>query len=184
MAVHWKAHRDHGCEDKVNRTVYIRGEFAPLVGWMATPDSYFSVPAYVLIKGKRETGYVSTEDGLFHPHNDCSHLFGIKNSYDRTTFIRMGHLCAWNRRKYTRGDEDVIRVLDWADVDGKGLQITVRHVASGWFQVATWVPGYRQERRNVPKAEMYRVFRLWRREAFSRTADVRERIARNSKAED
>lgn len=62
MAVFWKPHPDHACEDGKRRTVYIRGEFVPFVGWMATPDTYFSCAAYARVKGARVRGYVTPTD--------------------------------------------------------------------------------------------------------------------------
>lgn len=73
MTTHWKAHKGHACEDGKARTVYIRGEFVPFMGWMATPDSYFSCPAYVRIKGKRCVGYVGHESG-FRPLDCAAHM--------------------------------------------------------------------------------------------------------------
>lgn len=58
MGAYWKPHKAHPCEDGTPRTVYVRGEFAPFVGWMATPDTVFSCAAYVRVRGKRVRGYV------------------------------------------------------------------------------------------------------------------------------
>lgn len=58
MSVFWKPHTNHPCDDNKPRTVYIRGEFAPFVGWMATPDSAFSCAAYVRHNNKRVRGFV------------------------------------------------------------------------------------------------------------------------------
>lgn len=74
MTVYWKPHRDHACEDGKSRTVYVRGEFAPFFGWMATPDTIWSCPAYVRIKGKRCAGYVCSESGQFRPFNRTAHM--------------------------------------------------------------------------------------------------------------
>jgi hypothetical protein len=60
MATYWKPHKTHPCDDGKARTVYIRGEVAPFVGWMATPDTYFSCAAYVRHRGKRVLGFVGT----------------------------------------------------------------------------------------------------------------------------
>lgn len=71
MGVYWKPHAAHPCEDGKARTVYIRGEFAPFVGWMATPDTYFSCRAYVRHNGKRVSGYVGqagdATESTFYP---------------------------------------------------------------------------------------------------------------------
>jgi hypothetical protein len=80
MATHWKPHTAHPCEDGTARTVYIRGEIAPFVGWMATPDTYFSCPAYVRVKGRRVRGFVgqNSEDSgqTFHPLASEVHKLG------------------------------------------------------------------------------------------------------------
>lgn len=56
--IRWKPHKAHPVDGREPRTVYIRGEIAPFVGWMATPDTYFSCPAYVRVNGKRVRGFV------------------------------------------------------------------------------------------------------------------------------
>lgn len=58
MSTYWKPHKAHPCDDGAERTVYIRGEVAPFVGWMATPDTAFSCAAYVRANGKRVRGFV------------------------------------------------------------------------------------------------------------------------------
>ena len=59
---YWKPFPNHACEDGKARTVYVRGEVAPFVGWMATPDTYFSCAAYVRVRGKRVRGFVTPRD--------------------------------------------------------------------------------------------------------------------------
>lgn len=62
MGVYWKPHPAHPCEDGKARTVYVRGEFAPFVGWMATPDTMFSCAAFVRAQGRRVLGFVTPAD--------------------------------------------------------------------------------------------------------------------------
>lgn len=69
MGVHWKPHPATPCADGKARTVYIRGEFAPFVGWMATPDTVWTCPAYIRHKGKRVAGYMCAEAGAFRPYD-------------------------------------------------------------------------------------------------------------------
>lgn len=67
MGVYWKPHKAHPCADGVARTVYVRGEVAPFVGWIATPDTFWSCAAYVRRKGRRVMGYVCAESGGWRP---------------------------------------------------------------------------------------------------------------------
>lgn len=69
MGVYWKPHKAHACEDGKARTVYVRGECAPFVGWMATPDTVWSCAAYVRHKGRRVLGYVCAESGVWRALN-------------------------------------------------------------------------------------------------------------------
>lgn len=52
--------RNCPCGEYGRRTVYTTGE----------PDTYFSIPAAISVKGKRISGWLGYEDGLFefHPH--------------------------------------------------------------------------------------------------------------------
>lgn len=161
--VHWKAHKLHACEDGKARTVYIRGEFAPFVGWIATPDSAFSVAAYVRIAGKRCTGYVD-ENATFRPFDRNAHMMGIRISHDASRFNRRGRFGVWRRDTYTRGDDGGRRELDIRPLQCHGAQIVIKSFGAGWFQVATWLPNYRQERNNMRRAEMLALLRRWRAE--------------------
>lgn len=62
--VTYKAFKAHLCEDGARRTVYVKGTVAPFVGWMATPDSYFSCDAYIRY---RHGGRVSRVRGFVTP---------------------------------------------------------------------------------------------------------------------
>lgn len=78
--VYWKPHPSHPCEDGTPRTVYVRGEVAPFVGWLATPDTYFSCPAFVRVKGRRVRGYIGQLSGsdvvTFQPFDAEAHKLG------------------------------------------------------------------------------------------------------------
>jgi hypothetical protein len=51
--------RNCPCGDHGRRMVYVTGE----------PDTYFSIPAAIMVKGKRINGWIGCEDGKweFHP---------------------------------------------------------------------------------------------------------------------
>jgi len=79
MGVFWKPHKEHPCADGVTRTVYIRGEVAPFVGWIATPDTYFSCAAFVRVRGARVRGFVGECGDVyaFHPLDSDAHKMAV-----------------------------------------------------------------------------------------------------------
>lgn len=54
--------RNCPCDDHGTRTVYVTGE----------PDTFFSQPAAIQVKGRRVTGWIGCEDGNWRFHPDRS----------------------------------------------------------------------------------------------------------------
>jgi hypothetical protein len=54
-----------------NRTVHVKHWSVPFAGLMVAADTAFTVPAYIRVKGKRVTGFVTPRDGMaFMQDND------------------------------------------------------------------------------------------------------------------
>ena len=57
------------------RTVYIKHWLVPFAGPMAAADTWFSVPAYIRVRGKRITGFVMPRDGMAYCQEHESSIF-------------------------------------------------------------------------------------------------------------
>jgi hypothetical protein len=61
--VFYRPHRDVLCKDGVKRTAHVRSYWDGR-RWCAYGDTYFSVPAFVYVRGKTVRGYVGSDDGV------------------------------------------------------------------------------------------------------------------------
>lgn len=61
--VFYVPHRDVQCKDGKKRTAYVRSYWDGQ-RWAAYGDTYFSVPAYVRVRGVTVRGFVGSDDGV------------------------------------------------------------------------------------------------------------------------
>ena len=52
------------CESFPHRTVYVKHFHVPFVGLMSAPDTAFTIPAFIRVKGKKVRGFVTPRDGM------------------------------------------------------------------------------------------------------------------------
>ena len=64
------------------RTVYVKHYAVPFYGVMAAADTAFTVPAYVRIKGKRITGFITPRDGMAYQQEHDAPWFVMHSSQE------------------------------------------------------------------------------------------------------